>query len=724
MQVRFRRLRSIDPEAFAADIDSLAITTNPSGTLDGLVTQYNDCLCSLIEKHAPLVSKTVVLRPSAPWISETTRQSKRAKRRAERIFSRRGLTVDLETYREARRRHSNLLANARTAYVSSKVNECGGDSKRLFSLVSSMIGSPSTRNVPKRASDSAAAAELADFFNSKVAKIRHGLDAAAIAAGLPSIQPHLPSAVADSPHRLAAFRPLISEDVRKLVVASPNKSCCLDPIPTTLLKLFIDHLLTPITAILNLSLSTGTFPAAFKHAAVSPLLKKPNLDPDNPENYRPVSNLPFLSKLIERAVFAQLSEHLSVHSLLPDRQSAYRQNYSTETTLLGLRNDMLLAADAGHGSAVVLLDLSAAFDTIDHDVLLDRLNIHCGFADTALSWFTSYLRDRTQIVKIGSASSHSTTNRFGVPQGSVLGGTLFTIYIGSLPTETEVEGVTIDGFSDDNQARITLSLTPNPPSSQSSDPFFFLSSWCINCERFFLSTRVKLNITKTVFFLAGPKNLHHLFPPAPLIVGALSIPSVSQCRNLGVILDSGLTMEPQVRSVCKSALYHLRLIARIRRFLNSSATKALVHALVLSRIDYCNSLYAGLPTKALSSLQRVVNAAARLTLRKGRRQSASPLLKELGWLPAKERIIAKVTTLAYRCRLSPPLAPAYISSLLSEHVPARSLRSSSTISLSVPRVRLAAFGQRSFSFLAPTLFNSLPPSSIRVTQSKHFQSTT
>ena len=99
-----------------------------------------------------------------------------------------------------------------------------------------------------------------------------------------------------------------------------------------------------------------------------------------------------------------------------------------------------------------------------------------------------------------------------------------------------------------------------------------------------------------------------------------------------------------------------------------------------------------------------------LTNAKGRRQSASPLLKELGWLPAKERIIAKVTTLAYRCRLSPPpLAPAYISSLLSEHVPARSLRSSSTISLSVPRVRLAAFGQRSFSFLAPTLFNSLPP---------------
>ncbi len=370
---------------------------------------------------------------------------------------------------------------------------------------------------------------------------------------------------------------------------------------------------------------------------------------------------------------------------------------------------MLLAADAGHGSAVVLLDLSAAFDTIDHDVLLNRLNIHCGLADTTLSWFASYLRGRTQIVRIGSASSHSVTIQFGVPQGSVLGGTLFTIYICTLPSETDVEGVTIDGFSDDAQARIALSLRPDPSSSQFKPPLSSLSSWCSNCDRFYLSNRVKLNIAKTVFFMAAPKNLQHLLPSAPLSVGELSIPPVSQCRNLGVIFDSGLTMEPQVRSVCKSALYHLRLIARIRRFLSVSATKALVHALVLSRIDYCNSLYAGLPTKTLSSLQRVINAAARLTLRKSRRQSASPLLKELGWLPAKERIISKVTTLAYRSRLSPPLAPAYLSSLLSEQAPARSLRSSSTISLSVPRVRLATFGQKSFSFIAPTLFNSLPP---------------
>jgi hypothetical protein len=222
-----------------------------------------------------------------------------------------------------------------------------------------------------------------------------------------------------------------------------------------LLKRFIDFLVSPIS-------SSPRFPSALKHASIFPLLKKPNLDPDDPNSYRPVSNLPFLSKLIERAIFIQSSDHLSNHDLLPDRKSAYRQNYSTETALLSLRNDLLRVAADGSGTAIVLLHLSAAFDNIDHDVLLDRLNGHCGFPGQALSWLTSYLRCRTQVVKIGSVSSQTINIRFGVPQGSVLGGTLFTIYICQLPSVTATDGVIIDGFSDDTQARIRLLLAKNP----------------------------------------------------------------------------------------------------------------------------------------------------------------------------------------------------------------------------------------------------------------------
>ena len=722
--ISFRRLRGIDSGAFVHDIERLNLITDPSDALDCLVAQYNDGLRSLIDKHAPVVTKNVVLRPSAPWITEATRLTKRAKRRAERTWLKRRLTVHLELYRDKRRQHNYLLASERTSYVSAKVADCRGDSRKLFSLVNSLMGTQTTRAAPNTVSDAAAAAaELANFFETKVSRIRFGLDTAADDAGLPPIQPHTPSAVADPSIRLADFRQLNTDDVRELISSSPNKSCCLDPIPTVLLKRFIDFLVSPITAILNLSLSSGTFPSALKHASISPLLKKPNLDPDDPNSYRPVSNLPFLSKLIERAIFIQLSDHLSRHDLLPDRQSAYRQNYSTETALLSLRDDLLRAADDGNGTAIVLLDLSAAFDTIDHDVLLDRLNGHCGLTGPALSWFTSYLRGRTQVVKIGSVSSHTINIRFGVPQGSVLGGTLFTIYICQLPSVTATDGVIIDGFSDDTQARIRLPLAKNPsPSSQPTTSISLLSKWCLNCERFYLENRVKLNIDKTVFFLAAPKNKLNLLPVTPLTVGSLEISPATKCRNLGVLFDAGLTMECQVKSAAKSAFYHLRIIARIRRFLDLSATKTLVHAFVMSRLDYCNSLYTGLPDTTIICLQRVQNAAARLILRRHKRDVATPLLKELQWLPVRLRINFKATTLAFRCRLSPPLAPVYLSSLLSAHTPARSLRSSGTTSLLVPRARLSTYGERSFSFLGPTLLNSLPPTITSSTTLSSFKS--
>jgi hypothetical protein len=263
----------------------------------------------------------------------------------------------------------------------------------------------------------------------------------------------------------------------------------------------------------------------------------------------------------------------------------------------------------------------------------------------------------------------------------------------------------------------------NPSSSsQPTTSISLLSKWCFNCERFYLENRVKLNIDKTVYFLAAPKNKLHLLPDTPLTVGSLEISPLTKCRNLGALFDAGLKMERQVKSAAKSAFYHPRLIARIRRFLDHSATKVLVHAFVMSRLDNCNSLYTGLPDKTIICLQRVQNAAARLTLRRCKRDGATPLLKELKWLPVKLRINFKATTLAFRCRFSLPLAPVYLSSLLSAYIPARSLRSSSTTSLLVPRARLASYGERSFSFLGPTLLHSLPPTITSSTTNCSFKS--
>ena len=158
-----------------------------------------------------------------------------------------------------------------------------------------------------------------------------------------------------------------------------------------------------------------------------PLLKKSLLDRDTMKNYRPVSNLPFVSKVVERVVASQLNTHMLEHSLLEPAQSAYRRNHSMESALLQVRSDVLQATDGKKCVMLVLLDPSAAFDTIDHDILLLRLEIDIGVCGSALAWFRSYLSGQIQSVRINNTTSQPQPLHYGVPQGSVVGPVLFTV---------------------------------------------------------------------------------------------------------------------------------------------------------------------------------------------------------------------------------------------------------------------------------------------------------
>jgi hypothetical protein len=215
---------------------------------------------------------------------------------------------------------------------------------------------------------------------------------------------------------------------RKMIFAAPTKSCELDPLPTKLLKPCLDHVFPSITDIVNKSLYEQCVPASFKQAIVRPLLKKPNLDKEMLKNYRLVSNLPFISKILEKVVSNQLENHINSHFFHDDVQSAYRAYHSTETALLRVNHDIAYALDSNCCAVLLMLDLSAAFDTIDHQILFNRLEYSTGVTKDALLWFKSYLIDRTQSVAIGSVQSDDIKLRFGVPQGSVLGPKLYCIF--------------------------------------------------------------------------------------------------------------------------------------------------------------------------------------------------------------------------------------------------------------------------------------------------------
>ena len=257
-----------------------------------------------------------------------------------------------------------------------------------------------------------------EFFAEKIETIRNNLDST----------PRRADSVVFSGILLETLHAVSSGHVMQIILKMPKKSCDLDPIPSPLFLDCLDGLVPVITDIINTSLISGVVPQYFKHALVKPLLKKSNLDPEFLKSYRPVSNLPFLSKVLERVVLTQLMTHLETHNLLEPFLSAYRKCHSTETALLRVVNDLLQASDDGHGSFLSMLDLSAAFDTIDHVILSQRLSSTFGCTGTVLGWFESYLSNRTQSVFVNDVQSAPSTLKYGVPQGSVLGSILFTMY--------------------------------------------------------------------------------------------------------------------------------------------------------------------------------------------------------------------------------------------------------------------------------------------------------
>ena len=324
--------------------------------------------------------------------------------------------------------------------LQSKFQDCGKDFRKIHALMTNLTTKHCERKFPKSRSDQELAKEFATFFHDKIQKIRDNLNN----------KPHFQTSTNNAPS-FRCFTPMMEDQVIKTVHSLKSKSCELDPIPKTIFKKLLDKLAPLITKIVNISLTKGEFSTKWKTAVVQPLLKKIGLELIH-ANFRPVSNLSFLSKLVEKCMLLQLSGHCKMFNLQPDYQSAYREDYSCETAVLGISNDILRAMEKQSITSLVTLDLSAAFDTVDHNTLLHILNAKYGIEDTALKWFDEYLRPTAFKVTINRQYSKPRDLTVCVPQGSCAGGNIFNL--NCLPLQDVVpSSLQLSGFADDHSVR-------------------------------------------------------------------------------------------------------------------------------------------------------------------------------------------------------------------------------------------------------------------------------
>ena len=339
------------------------------------------------------------------------------------------------------------MSKAKSAHYSKIIAEHSGDHRSLWQAFNKILHRCPKMYLPDHSSITALANTFSFFLN-KISIIRSSFPSGSCSNVL------TPPNTSEVLHNLSH---VTDAEVRRLVLSAPCKSSDLDPLPTGLLKDCIDVLVTPIVSIVNSSLSKVCLPTHFKSALVSPLLKNPTLNRDDMKNYRSVSNLSFLSTILEKVVASRLNSHINSSHASNDYQSAYRKFHSTETALLKFHNDILSSMDDGRVTALTLLDLSAAFDTIDHTILLRRLGNGFGVSGKALDWFKSYLTGRSQRINLGSCVSSISDLSFGVPQGSVLGPLLFTLYTTPLRSLVSGHAIPYHLYADDSQLYVSFS---------------------------------------------------------------------------------------------------------------------------------------------------------------------------------------------------------------------------------------------------------------------------
>jgi len=702
--VKLRSLKNYTKENFENKLEQ--VNWNEVTVCDNVDTAWSifkTKLLSVIDEIAP-VKNVRIKQNTNPWMTDEIIQLIQERNTALKKFRKTKENTWYDTYLYLRNQVQYKKTKAKSDYFTNQINEHKNHPKKLWKTLNSM-GTSSTsgtkaQNIGIQVNNEivfdkpTVANVFNDFFSTIATRLVDQLPGQLGKYGFA----HLVSYYQNFNVSKDCFCLCgVTEDKVSKILSNlnSNKATGLDQLPSRFIKDGAKFITTPLTFIVNLSISSSRIPDDLKAAKITPIYKKNSKTEAG--NYRPVSILSIISKVFEKAVYEQVDHYLSDNKLLYEYQSGFRTSYSTDTCLIHLTDYIKQEQDKGNYTGMVLIDLQKAFDTVDHKILLQKLEA-LGFQKTTIEWFESYLNGRLQCVDIGGTLSTPAIVTCGVPQGSILGPLLFLIYVNDMPSAVSCKLLL---YADDS-ALLVSGKDPADIQQRLSSELQSIREWLID-------NKLSLHLGKTESILFGSKQRLKQHDSISVTCAGNTIGSKSCVKYIGIDLDQSLSGDHIVDKVVNKSNAKIKFLYRQARNVNLETKKLLTSALIQCHYDYAaSSWYSGLTKRNKRRLQISQNKLIRFLLNAPPRTHIGPTeFRQVNMLPVDLRVTQLKLNHVYN--IINNSAPNYLTSSFtlrtSLHNNNHNTRSGS-LSLVIPSVK--SFGGTSFFYTGAKLWNDVP----------------
>ena len=566
-------ISSLGIELSQTNWDDVINITSADESYNKFITKFS----TLYDKHLPKMNKKINKRKETkPWITAGIIKSINTRNKLYKSYLNNPNDTNKAKYIVYRNKLTHIIRNSRKNYYSNKFNLYKNNIKNTWQTINNILGkTKKTADPTYFVNDSNKITDpklIATNFNKFFAEIGPNL----------ANQIHSPSSYHEflkTPfHKSIFFNPTSPKEILDIIGKFKNgKSAGFDDISPTVVKQVAPFISYPLAHIFNVSLSTGIFPSDLKVAKIIPVFKKD--DPHIFSNYRPISLLPCFSKILERLIYNRLDNFLSSYNILHSNQYGFRQHHSTDLALLDIYDKISTALTNGHHTIGIFLDLSKAFDTIDHSILLSKLN-HYGIRGTPLALLSNYLSNRQQFTSFGSQSSDRLPVQCGVPQGSILGPLLFLLYVNDIPHSSDLLSFVL--FADDTN--IFLS-NPNIDTL-----IHIFNTEIIQVSNWFKANKLSLNVKKTNYIHFTKKSNKQL--KLNIKIDGSIIQPTDNTTFLGVVIDKHLNWNSHIDKITSQISRSIGVLRRLRHSLPLNILFTLYNTLILPYISYSNIAWA------------------------------------------------------------------------------------------------------------------------------------